>query len=92
MVRIVAVGAMLVAVMIAIKDHRLLERTHVVGSCSTVAQTSVSTDGSEWRSCVAGRLTGRPGLALAGCTDFGVYRDAEFWQCPATLAGNAIRQ
>jgi hypothetical protein len=89
MLRIVAVAAMLVAGMIAIKDHRLLERTHVVGSCSAVSD---SADGSAWHSCVSGRLTGRPSLSMAGCTDFGPYRDAEFWQCPAKLAGSTVRQ
>jgi hypothetical protein len=87
--RIVAVGAVLVASLVAIKDHRVLERTHVVGSCSTVAQIE---DGSEWRACVAGRLTDRPGLAMAGCADWGVYEDVEYWHCPASLAGNTLRQ
>jgi hypothetical protein len=87
--RIVAVGAVVVAVMVAVKDHRVLERTHVVGTCSTVAQIE---DGSEWRSCVPGRLTDRPGLSMAGCTDFGLYDETEYWHCPATLAGNPTRQ
>ena len=89
MVRIVAVGAVLVAVMVAIRDHRLLQRTHVVGSCATVVEV---TDGSEWRSCVAGRLTDRPGLSLAGCTDYGLYLNAEYLHCPASLASDTIRQ
>jgi hypothetical protein len=87
--RIVAVGAVLAAAMIGVKQHRVLQRTHVVGSCSTVMG---ATDGSEWRSCVAGRLTGRPQLAFDGCTDFGVFRDAEYWHCPAPLAADAARQ
>ena len=89
MLRIIVVGAVLAALMIGIKDQRVLQRTHVVGSCSTVAG---SPDGSEWHSCIPGRLTGRPGLSMDGCTDFGLYRNAEFWQCPATVAADTTRQ
>jgi hypothetical protein len=89
MLRIVAVGAVLIAVMFAVKDYRLLQRSHVVGSCAMVAEV---TDGSEWRSCVAGRLTDRPGLSMDGCTDYGLYLEAEYWHCPAALAGSAIGQ
>jgi hypothetical protein len=87
--RILAVAAVFAALMVAIKDRRLLQRVHVVGSCASVANVP---DGSEWRRCVGGHLTGPPGLASAGCTDWGTYQDAEFWHCPAELAPNALRQ
>jgi hypothetical protein len=87
--RLVAAGAVLVAVMVTIKDQRVLERTHVVGSCATVQEDA---DGSEWRKCVGGRLTGPPGLELAGCSDWGWYASGEFWRCPAALAPSAVRE
>ena len=68
MLRIVAVGALLVALLITIKDQRVLQRAHLVGYCSTFASAA---DGSEWRKCVPGKLSGRPGLELNSCTDWG---------------------
>ncbi|HEX9268236.1 MAG TPA: hypothetical protein VF998_00195 [Candidatus Limnocylindria bacterium] len=89
MLRILAVGTMLVALLISIKSQRLLQRAHLVGFCSTVAQAE---DGSEWRSCVPGRLSGRPGLELNSCTDFGRHGPAEIWNCPAALDDKAQRE
>jgi hypothetical protein len=82
LLRIIAVGAVLIALMITVKDQRVLERAHLIGSCSTFGRTA---DGSEWRSCVPGRLSGRPGMELTNCTDVGSRGNAEIWSCPATL-------
>jgi hypothetical protein len=89
MLRIVAVGAVLIALLITVKDQRLLQRAHLVGYCSTFAQAA---DGGEWRSCVPGKVSGRPGLALNGCTDYGRYRQAEIWGCPAPLDNRLRRE
>jgi len=89
MLRIVAVGALIAALLITIKDQRVLQRAHLVGYCSSVASDAV---GSEWRKCVAGKLSGRPGLELNGCTDWGLYNEAEFWNCPARLDTHAMRE
>jgi hypothetical protein len=86
MLRIVAVAAALIASLIAIKDHRVLERMHVTGSCSTVL---LNKDGSAWQTCEGGWLTGKPDLATDGCTDKGARGKVEFWHCPASLAANA---
>lgn len=86
MFRIVAVGALLVALLITIKDQRVLQRAHLVGACSTVGGAP---DGSEWRSCVPGKLSGRPALTLDSCTDWGLYGKAEYWSCPARLDDRA---
>jgi hypothetical protein len=82
LLRIVTVGAVLIALLVTVKDQRLLQRAHLVGYCSTVAQAA---DGTEWRSCVPGRISGRPGLELDSCTDYGRYGRAEVWNCPAGL-------
>jgi hypothetical protein len=89
MLRIAAVGTVLIALMIAVKDQRLLQRAHLVGYCSTVARAP---DGSEWRQCVPGKLSGRPGLELNSCTDFGRKGNAEIWGCPAALDDKAQRE
>jgi hypothetical protein len=89
LLRIVAVGAVLIALMITVKDQRLLQRAHLVGYCSTFAQEP---DGSEWRSCVPGRLSGRPGMELTSCTDMGRRGNAELWSCPTSLDDKARRE
>jgi hypothetical protein len=89
LLRIVTVGAVLIALLITVKDQRVLQRAHLVGYCSTVAQ---ATDGSEWRSCVPGKLSGRPGLEFNSCTDFGRNGNAEVWNCPAALDNKARQE
>ena len=89
MFRILAVGAALIAGLIGVKDHRVLERSRVVGSCATIGERF---DGTEWRACTPGHLTGRPSLEFVGCTDLGRRQTAEIWHCPAELAPNTIRQ
>ena len=86
MLRIVAVGAVLIAMMITVKDHQVLQRAHLIGYCSTLATAA---DGSEYRSCFPGHVSGRPGLLLDGCTDFGRHGKAEIWGCPAQIANKA---
>jgi hypothetical protein len=88
LLRIVAVAATLIALLIAVKDHRLLQRTHLVGACSTM---STAQDGTEWRSCTGGYLSGKPVLTRDSCTDAGPRGKNELWHCPASLVQNATR-
>jgi hypothetical protein len=88
LLRILAVGTVLIALLVTIKSQRVLQRSHLVGYCSTVAR---ATDGSEWRSCVPGKLSGRPGMELNSCTDYGRQGNAEVWNCPAALDDKAQR-
>ena len=89
LLRILLVGATLVAVLITVKDHRVLQRAHITGYCSTYAHTK---DGNDWRACYDGHLEGRPSLELNGCKDRGRVGNAEVWRCPAPLAANEVRQ
>jgi hypothetical protein len=82
MLRILVYGLVVFALMITIKSQRVLQRSHLVGACSTIVQAA---DGSEWRSCVPGKISGRPGLTLDACTDWGLRGNAEIWNCPARL-------
>lgn len=89
MLRFMAVAAAGLALLATVKRERLLERAHLVGVCTTYAQAA---DGTEWRECFSGRLSGRPSLKLNGCTNAGAHGDAELWHCPARLAANTTRQ
>jgi hypothetical protein len=86
--RIFAVAFVLAGIMIAAKEHRILARTHVVGSCTTVATAA---DGSEWRACESGRLSGKPSLERDSCKDAGPRAKVELWHCPAPLQPDATR-
>jgi hypothetical protein len=87
--RVVAVGICILAVMIAIKDGRVLHSSGLTGSCTAV---QTRTDGSELEACQGGKLEGRPDLSHRGCISFGIRGKLEYWHCPADLqAGNAGR-
>jgi hypothetical protein len=84
--RVVVVAVLVLAVMVAIKDGRVLRRTGLTGSCNVV---QVGTDGSALQACHAGTLEGRPDLRRQGCRDAGVTGTTEYWRCPATIAAGA---
>ena len=87
--RVVAVGICILAVMIAIKDGRVLRSSGLTGSCTAV---QTRTDGSELEACRAGKLEGRPDLSHRGCISFGIRGKLEYWHCPADMqAANAGR-
>jgi len=83
--RVIAVAVCILAVMIAIKDGRVLRTTGLTGSCSAV---QTRTDGSELEACRAGKLEGRPDLSARGCTSFGIRGTLEYWHCPADLTAS----
>jgi hypothetical protein len=78
--RIVFAGVLVLAVMIAIKDGRVLRSTGLTGACAMAQRL---TDGTQLEACRAGRLAGRPDLSRQGCTTAGVAATYEYWRCPA---------
>jgi hypothetical protein len=84
--RIVVVATLVLALMIAIKDGRMLSRTGLKGYCSVV-QTGA--DGSQLEACRAGKLEGFPDMTRQGCKDAGVSGTYEYWRCPAAVAAAA---
>jgi hypothetical protein len=78
--RIVIAGVLVLALMIAVKDGRILRDTGLTGTCST-AQTLK--DGTQLEACRSGRLAGRPDLSRQGCTVAGPTATYEYWHCPA---------
>jgi hypothetical protein len=81
--RIVFIGVLLVAGMVAIKDGRILRNAGLTGSCA-VAQTLAS--GEQIEACSSGKLEGAPDLTRNGCTDSGTYAGRVYWRCPAPVA------
>ncbi len=80
--RIFAAAALIFAVMVVIKDGRVLRTTGLTASCSVV-QTAA--DGTQLEQCTPGRLEGRPDLAPRSCTPYGSRGQVEYWRCPAAV-------
>jgi hypothetical protein len=84
--QIVAVGVCIFALMVVIKDGRVLRTAGLTGSCSVV---QTFTDSSELAACRPGKLEGRPDLSHRGCLSVGVSATVGgnmtygYWRCPA---------
>jgi hypothetical protein len=80
----VILGAILiVALMIVIKDGRLLREAGLTGGCHPVATPKVQ-DG-DWQACDPGKLQGAPDLGRQGCKSVSFVGKTEYWHCPAGL-------
>jgi hypothetical protein len=77
--RIVLVAAVLLAVMVTVKDGRALRAVGLTGSC---ALTQTDADGIRLETCSAGTFSGAPSLAGAGCTATGTVAGRVYWRCP----------
>ncbi|MDX6510719.1 MAG: hypothetical protein QOE36_223 [Gaiellaceae bacterium] len=82
--RIILAGALVLGVLIFVKQDRLLQRSGLVGYCQVVA--SPAGDTSEWRACREGKLEGRPNLGMDSCESRAIQGRIEFWRCPAPIA------
>jgi hypothetical protein len=80
--KIFTVAALILVLMVAIKDGRILRTSGLTGSCSVV-QTAA--DGAQVEACRPGKLEGRPDLTRRGCTDTGKVGKSEYWRCPAAI-------
>jgi len=81
--RVVAVAVLILALMLVVKDGRVLRDAGLTGSCSSVQTFG---DGTQLEGCMAGRLAGRPDLSGQGCRDAGAKGTIEYWRCPAAVA------
>jgi hypothetical protein len=81
--RILIVASLAVAVMVAIKDGRLLRHVGLTASCRTVEAGASSSTVVE--ACSSGKLEGRPDLTRHGCKARGIKGRFEYWDCPAAI-------
>jgi hypothetical protein len=77
--KLLLVGVVVLAVMVAVKDGRVLRATGLDGSCSVV---STAPNGIRVKACHAGKLHGSPDLSGAGCTETGTSSGRIYWRCP----------
>src|SRR5438128_9262928 len=80
---VLALAAVVLALMIVIKDGRLLRKAGLAGSCVTVA-TPKGQSGS-WVKCTSGKLQGAPNLSRQSCASVEVAGKVEYWRCPVKI-------
>ena len=79
--QIVAVGVCIFALMLVVKDGRVLRMAGLTGSCSIV-QTYA--DSSLLVACHPGKLDGRPDLSRRACSSGQLTASgAQYWHCTA---------
>lgn len=83
MLKLVIIGVLVVGVMFAVKDGRVMRDAGLTGTC-TVAETFK--DGSQLEACSSGKLAGRPSLSGQGCTATAIQSGYQYWRCPAGVA------
>jgi len=76
---------LIVALMVAIKDGRLLREAGLTGGCRAVA-TPKGQDG-DWLACDPGKLQGAPDLSRQSCKSVSFLGKTEYWRCPAGTQG-----
>jgi hypothetical protein len=77
---IIAVAICVFALMVLIKDGRVLRTTGLTGYCKVVQTFE---DSSELTACRAGKLEGAPDLSHRGCRTFETNHAVVYWRCPA---------
>jgi len=87
MFRIFFAAALILAVMLAIKDGRILRDIGLKASCSV---TQTSADGMEVEACHPGKWEGLPDMSRVGCTSSGVVGRVGYWTCPAPVFASQV--
>ena len=80
---VIFVAVCILAVMVAIKDGRILRKAGLTGGCTAMVTPRGET--GAWQKCTAGRLQGAPNLSRQGCTSVSSVGKIEFWRCPARI-------
>jgi hypothetical protein len=75
--------ALALALMIVIKDGRLMRKMGLSGSCATIVTPRGQT--GSWVKCTSGKLQGAPNLSRQSCTSVQVVGKVEYWRCPAPI-------
>lgn len=87
-VRLILVGALLIAGLVYVKQERVLARIGLVGTCVTIpppADLAAKHEAPQWWSCSEGVLAGYPSLELKSCDTTGIYGQREIWYCPESI-------
>ena len=86
LLKILVAGAVLIGVMAAIKDGRILRDAGLLSHCNAV-MINGQADGT-LLSCSKGRLDGWPDMTPKSCTLIAVHPDREYWKCEAPVVSS----
>jgi hypothetical protein len=84
LLKIFLVGALLIGVMAAIKDGRVLKDAGLLSSCTAAPMKAEQT----LMTCTKGRLDGWPDLTNKSCTLVSLGRHHEYWRCLAPVVSS----
>ena len=79
---IFVVAACILALMLVIKDGRVLKTSGLTGKCTAA---SAVVQGVVVEACKPGKLEGRPDLTKRDCIAVGTAGKLEYWRCPADI-------
>jgi hypothetical protein len=79
---IFVVAACIFALMLVVKDGRVLRTTGLTATCSAVTG---AVQGTVVEACKPGKLEGRPDLTKRDCIAVGTTGKLEYWRCPAEI-------
>jgi hypothetical protein len=88
LLKILVVGAVLIGVMAAIRDGRVLKDAGLLSNCNAVIVDG-KTDPT-LLSCKKGRLDGFPNMTNKSCTLVATHPDREFWRCQAPVVSSQV--
>jgi hypothetical protein len=86
LLKIIVVGALLIGLMAAVKDKRVLRDAGLLSTCSTVTVNGRSDP--TLLSCSKGRLDGWPDMTNKSCNLISVHPDREYWRCQAPVVSS----
>jgi hypothetical protein len=85
LLKILFVGAVLIGVMAAIRDGRVLRDAGLLSSCAPVVANSSD---PTLMTCSKGRLDGFPDLTDKSCSLISVRATHEYWRCAAPVVSS----
>jgi hypothetical protein len=86
LLKILVVGALLIGVMAAVKDGRVLRDAGLLSTCSPVTINGQAD--STLLSCTKGRLDGWPDETNNSCNLIAVHPTREYWRCAAPVVSS----
>jgi hypothetical protein len=86
LLKILVVGAVLIGVMAAIRDGRVLRDAGLLSSCSVSSVNGH--DDPTVMSCSKGRLDGYPDLTRKSCKLIALRTHRQYWRCDAPVVSS----
>jgi hypothetical protein len=90
LLKILVVGALLVGVMAAVRDGRILKDAGLLSSCNPVVVNG--RQDATLLSCSKGRLDGFPDMSTKSCNLVAVHPKSEYWRCEAPVVSSQTPQ